>query len=60
MNDEFYMVKTISAGSNGGNEVSYNLSLERLPAELNGITLREIIRLNDFLTEYIKQEGGRK
>ena len=56
MNDEFGISKTIITGSEGGKEVEYNLYSERLSDDLNGLTLDEIVRLNTFLTEYIKKE----
>lgn len=59
MNDEFCISKTIVVGSNGGKETAYNLSIERLSTDLNDITIDEMIRLNNFLSEYIKMEGGR-
>ena len=56
MTDEFGVSKTVLIGSNGGKEVDYNIYSERLSADLNGITFDEIVRLNAFLTDYIKKE----
>lgn len=56
MSDEFGISKTIVVGSQGGKDVGYNIHFERLPIEINGITFDEIVRLNTFLTEYVKEE----
>ena len=56
MTDEFGVSKTVLIGSNVGKEVEYTIYSERLSADLNGITFDEIVRLNAFLTDYIKKE----
>lgn len=58
MNDEFGVSKVVVVGSNGSKDVGYNLFSTRLDVEMNGITYEEIIRLKDFLIDYVKQEEG--
>ena len=43
MNHEFFITKTVDIGSEG---------------EINEISYEELVRLNQFLTEFLKKEEG--
>ena len=58
MNDEFFITKTVDTGSEGSKVVKFQLYARNGDGEINEISYEELVRLNQFLTEFLKKEEG--
>ena len=60
--DEFTIVHcTIVGSENRGDEENYNLVINKINAENNGLSFDELVRLRNFLDRYItSKKGGKK
>ena len=58
MNDEFFITKTVDTGSEGSKVVKFQLYARNCDGEINEISYEELVRLNQFLTEFLKKEEG--
>ena len=58
MNDEFFITKTVDTGSEGTKSVRYHVYARNCDGEINEISYEELIRFNQFLTNFLKGEEG--
>ena len=58
MNDEFFITKTVDTGSEGSKSVRYHVYARNCDGEINEISYEELIRFNQFLTNFLKGEEG--
>lgn len=58
MNDEFFITKTVDTGSEGSKVVKFQLYARNCDGEINEISYEELVRLNQFLTEFLKKRRG--
>ncbi len=56
MNDEFFITKTVDTGSEGTKSVRYHVYTRNCDGEINEISYEELIRFNQFLTNFLKGE----
>lgn len=56
MNDEFFITKTVDMGSEGTKAVRYQVYARNCDGEINEISYEELVRLNLFLTNFLKSE----
>lgn len=56
MNDEFFITKTVDTGSEGTKSVRYHVYARNCDGEINEISYEELIRFNQFLTNFLKGE----
>lgn len=60
MNDEFTISKVIETGNNSNESTSYILFFKKQGSRVGCINHDDLVLLNEFLTEYLKKEGGSK
>ena len=58
MNDDFFITKTVDTGSEGSKVGKFQLYARNCDGEINEISYEELVRLNQFLTEFLKKEEG--
>ena len=58
MNDEFFITKTVDTGREGSKAMKFQLYARKCDGEINEISYEELVRLNQFLTEFLKKEEG--
>ena len=56
MNDEFFITKTVDTGSEGTKNVRYHVYARNCDGEINEISYEELMRFNQFLTNFLKEE----
>ena len=55
MNDEFFITKTVDTGSEGTKNVRYHVYARNCDGEINEISYEELMRFNQFLTNFLKE-----
>ena len=58
MNAEFFITKIVDTGSEGSKGVRYHVYARNCDGEINEISYEELIRFNQFLTNFLKGEEG--
>lgn len=60
MNDEFVIDRTTIVGSEGNKLVKFYLEFNKHQDVIENMSFDEIVRLQEFLTDYIKKEGDKE